>query len=84
MNKHIEKLVEEAGFIRFLPEENPATPIDWSCDYTPELEQFAMLVIGDCIRTIQMGVQRGKDSSAEYKQSVKHIKDLMKRYEIGA
>lgn len=45
MTKHqIQKLVEQAGFVLF---EN-SHDIDWSCDYTQELEQFADLIVQQC------------------------------------
>ena len=44
----IERLITESGFIRFTSEENPKTPIDWSCDYTRELERFAELIVREC------------------------------------
>jgi hypothetical protein len=48
MNERIKALTEQAGFIRFSPEEDPDTPIDWSSDYTSELEKFAELIVREC------------------------------------
>lgn len=49
MNSAWKDLAEEAGFIRFKPDEDPWTPIDWSCDYTLELEVYSKLLIQKCI-----------------------------------
>jgi hypothetical protein len=48
VNKRIKELTEQAGFVRFSPEEDPHTPIDWSSDYTYELEKFAELIVREC------------------------------------
>jgi hypothetical protein len=49
MNKRINRLIDQAGFIKFTVEEDPETPIDWSCDYTEELNKFAELIIDECV-----------------------------------
>ena len=49
MNKRILELADQAGFIRFSPEEDPHTPIDWSSDYSLELEKFAELIVQECV-----------------------------------
>ena len=48
MNNRIKELSEQAGFIHFSPDEDSDTPIDWSCDYTTELEKFAELIVEEC------------------------------------
>ena len=48
----IRELADQAGFIRFSPDEDPDTPIDWSSDYSKELEQFAKLIVLECARQI--------------------------------
>lgn len=53
MNKRILELADQAGFIRFSPEEDPHTPIDWSSDYSLELEKFAELIIKECIDIVE-------------------------------
>ena len=53
MNEQIKQLAEQAGFIRFSPDEDPYTPIDWSCDYTEELEKFAKLIVWECISIME-------------------------------
>ena len=50
MNERIKVLTEQAGFIHFASNEDCDTPIDWSCDYTEELEKFAELIVAECIR----------------------------------
>ena len=48
MNKEFKSLADEAGFVRFSPEEDSDTPIDWSCDYTEDLNRFAELIVRQC------------------------------------
>ena len=55
MNQRINELIAKAGFVRFSPEEDPLTPIDWSCDYTKEVEKFAELLILECSKVITHG-----------------------------
>ena len=50
MNERIRQLSKQAGFIHFASDEDCYTPIDWSCDYTEELEKFAELIVRECIR----------------------------------
>lgn len=51
MNKTLfTELTNQAGFIRYLSEEDPNTPIDWSCDYTRELETLVRLVVQTCAK----------------------------------
>lgn len=45
MNERLRELADQAGFIRFSPEEDPRTPIDWSSDYEHELKRFAELIV---------------------------------------
>ena len=52
VNERIQKLADQAGFIRFSPEEDPHTPIDWSSDYTYELEKFAELIVQECVNVL--------------------------------
>tara|TARA_R110000868_G_scaffold177887_1_gene417043 strand:+ start:419 stop:670 length:252 start_codon:yes stop_codon:yes gene_type:complete len=52
MNKQIRKLVDQAGFVRFSAKEDPHRPIDWSCDYTEELDRFAELIVRECRKVI--------------------------------
>lgn len=47
MNERIKALIDQAGFIRYSKDENPLTPIDWSCDYSHELDKFAELIINE-------------------------------------
>ena len=63
MNKRIKELTEQAGFVRFSPEEDPHTPIDWSSDYTYELEKFAELIVRECvIRAEREWIRNGSDT----------------------
>ena len=52
MNHRINELLNAAGFVRYSPEENPATPIDWSCNYSKEMEKFAELIVKDVLRVV--------------------------------
>jgi len=56
MNTKFKEIAEKAGFVLFTPEEDPRTPIDWSCDYEVELQEFAKLIIKEC-----MNVARNAD-----------------------
>ena len=47
MTPKINKLIDDAGFVRFLPDEDRATPIDWSCDYTNELNALVKLLVSE-------------------------------------
>lgn len=44
----IKALAEKSGFILYSKEEDPNTPIDWSSDYTQELERFAQNIVEEC------------------------------------
>lgn len=50
MDKKIKEIAEQAGFVLFTPQEDPRTPIDWSCDYDVELQEFAKLIVKECVR----------------------------------
>jgi hypothetical protein len=54
MNKRLNRLIDQAGFIKFTVEEDPETPIDWSCDYTEELNKFAELIIRKCAKVADL------------------------------
>jgi hypothetical protein len=53
MNERIRKLSDEAGFVRFSTEEDSDTPIDWSSDYSAELEKFAELIVRECLNNME-------------------------------
>lgn len=57
------RLTEEAGFTRFSPDEDPQTPIDWSCDYTQELQRLTELVIRECIGVVDTAVTHREPAS---------------------
>ena len=52
MNERIRQLSKQAGFIHFASDEDCDTPIDWSCDYTEELEKFAKLIVRECVKVM--------------------------------
>lgn len=55
MNKKLQELADQAGFIFWTEEEDwgpgPGN-IDWSADYAVELEKFAELIVRECARCI--------------------------------
>lgn len=57
MGTRLDDLVDAAGFIRFTPQEDPHTPIDWSNDYSIELNELAKLIINECIAQARDEVQ---------------------------
>jgi hypothetical protein len=49
MNKQIQQLAEQAGFVLWKDESwNPGDVIDWSSRYDSELEKFAQLIVREC------------------------------------
>jgi hypothetical protein len=52
MNQLMNKLIDQAGFVRYSPEENANTPIDWSCNYDVELEKLISLVVRECNQAV--------------------------------
>ena len=77
MNNHFKHLADMAGFIRFSPEEDPHTPIDWSCDYSVELEKFAELIVQECIKACQSRVGNS-DYNTGRMHCASDIRDLFK------
>jgi hypothetical protein len=45
MNEHIKDIAREAGFYFYTKEEDESQPIDWSCDYSDELDKFYNIAI---------------------------------------
>ena len=45
MQDKIKLLAQEAGFCFFSPEEDELEPIDWSCDYGTEFNNFVKSLI---------------------------------------
>ena len=73
MNERIKELVEHAGFIRFSPDKDPYTPIDWSCDYTEELEKFAELIVRECVGVISDAVDHREPASTYAHKILNHF-----------
>ena len=42
MQDNIKLLAQQSGFCFYTAEEDPAEPIDWSCDYEQEFKDFAV------------------------------------------
>jgi hypothetical protein len=65
MNKRIIELADQAGFVRFSPDEDPTMPIDWSCDYDVELQKFAYLIVQECAAVCDLyGMPDGTSQTA--------------------
>ena len=54
MNKRINELAEQAGFVFWSDESwGPGEGnIDWACDYTQEFKKFAELIVRECMSTV--------------------------------
>ena len=53
MKKPIRELADQAGFVLWQNEKwNPGDVVDWSCRYDQELEQFANLIVQQCLNAI--------------------------------
>ena len=53
MKKPIRELADQAGFVLWQDEKwNPGDVVDWSSRYDQELEQFADLIVQQCINAI--------------------------------
>jgi hypothetical protein len=52
MKQLIENLTKEAGFV-FWGEEEIGDGIDWSCDYTKELENLVELIVAECVDAVE-------------------------------
>ena len=51
MNERLNRLIDQAGFVRFTADEDPDMPIDWASDYTEELNKFAELIVQECVKS---------------------------------
>ena len=49
MNERLKELADRAGFVRYSAEEDPNTPIDWSSDYSVELQRLYELIVRECM-----------------------------------
>lgn len=65
MNKKLDKLIDEAGFVRFTAEENPGRPIDWSSNYDKELEKLAELIVLECAKPLNNIFKQGGGTYGE-------------------
>jgi len=52
MKQLIEDIAKEAGFV-FWGEEEIGDGIDWSCDYTKELENLIELIVTECVDAVE-------------------------------
>ena len=52
MKQLIEDIAKAAGFI-FWSEEEIGDGIDWSCDYTKELENLVELIVAECVDAVE-------------------------------
>ena len=90
INKNIQKLIEESGFV--LWEDEPWGPgkgnIDWSNDYTEEMETFVKSLISLIIEDVKCYSSANVDSSVQwvetegdigYNEAIDHVVDHIKR-----
>jgi len=45
-------------------------------------EKFALLIVRECIRTIQMGITRDGHNTEKYLRSMKHLKDIKEHFGV--
>lgn len=57
MKQLIEDIAKEAGFV-FWGEEELGDGIDWSCDYTKELENLVELIVAECVDAVEQSDTR--------------------------
>ena len=80
MNERIKILAGEAGFhTAGNPEYFHAPRYDGIC--TEELEKFAMLIVKECLYTIQGAIVRN-GPTPENKRSHKHLDDIAEKFGI--
>ena len=90
MNKRIQKLIEDSGFI--LWKDEPWGPgkgkIDWATDYTQEMEVFVEKLVKSIIEdvasyasnSIECGDQWVEtEGNIGYNQAIEHVVDHIKR-----
>ena len=90
MNKNIQKLIEESGFV--LWEDEPWGPgkgnIDWSNDYTEEMETFVKSLISLIIEDVKCYSSANVESSMQwvetegdicYNEAIDQVVDHIKR-----
>lgn len=65
MNKKLDKLIDEAGFVRFTAEEDPKRPIDWSSNYDKELAKLAELIVRECAKPVNGVYKQGGGTYGE-------------------
>jgi hypothetical protein len=71
MNKRIKLLAEQA----YLYQEHDTFLI-------AALENFAELIVRECIQTIQMGITRDGHDTEKYLRSMKHIKEIKEHFGV--
>jgi hypothetical protein len=55
MNEYIKDIAREAGFCFYTKEEDENEPLDWSCDYSDDLQKFYNIAITEeRIRTVKI------------------------------
>lgn len=86
MKKQVRKLAKKAGFV-FWDKDAGWGPgpkhIDWSCDYTKELQKLVELIVTDCADTIEnMKFTEEGPSHEALLQRRLAARVLLERYEI--
>ena len=76
MNERIKELARDAGF-----KSNDNQEVFLRV-YEQELKKFAELIVRECIQQIQLSTARDPRDTAQYKQSVGHIRKIRKHFGI--
>jgi hypothetical protein len=79
MNKRIKELLAELDIDLYTDEGVMMTKI---LVRPKDLRQFAELIVGECILTIQMGITRDGHDTEKYQRSMKHIKQIEEHFGV--
>lgn len=75
LNERVKRIIEDSGFIVW--EDEPWGPgkldIDWSCDYTKEMETFVKSLLEEIIADIQCYSSLSIEGSSPHVESVEDI-----------
>lgn len=75
MNEKIKELAEQAGFHVDIP------PFLGDSN-NPRLQQFAELIVAECVEQIKLTMARDGHSTEHYKQSSKHIEKIKEQFGV--
>ena len=74
MNERIKGLAEQCGF--------RSNPDIYDRNQSFDIPKFAELIVKECIQQIQLSTARDPRDTAQYKQSVGHIRKIRKHFGI--